>query len=142
MQHCCQSIWRLLTLKFLDKVRNKFLLVVQISKRVERDKSWFAIMAGCDLRTSLRNTLCKWRIGKNRKFSVCYTNAIFTLHITQGTYCLQFCTVVNPSTEIRQDEEWTELRDVNEKTRTYENRPNFRDLNKILECQALFVWEA
>ena len=28
----------------------------------------------------------------------------------------------------------TELRDVNEKTRMYEDRPNFRDLNKISEC--------
>ena len=38
--------------------------------------------------------------------------------------------------------EWMDLRDVNEKTRTYEDRTNFRDLNKISECEALFVWEA
>ena len=30
--------------------------------------------------------------------------------------------------------EWTELRDVNKKTRTYEDRPNFKDLNEISEC--------
>ena len=35
---------------------------------------------------------------------------------------------------IRQYEEWTELRDMSEKTRMYEDGPNFRDLYKILEC--------
>ena len=30
--------------------------------------------------------------------------------------------------------EWTDLRDMNEKTHTYEDRPNFRDFNKISEC--------
>ena len=29
------------------------------------------------------------------------------------------------------NKEWTELRDVNEKTRTYEDGPNFRDLKKF-----------
>ena len=59
--------------------------------------------------------------------------------------CLQhyeLCTVVNPSTEFKQYEEWTDLRDMYEKTGTYEDLPNFRDLNKISECQALFVREA
>ena len=43
----------------------------------------FNLMAGCDLLNSLRNTLNKWRIGKNRKFYIFYANAPFMLHITQ-----------------------------------------------------------
>ena len=35
--------------------------------------------------------------------------------------------------------ECTDLRDVNEKTHMYEERPKLRDVNKISECLALFV---
>ena len=49
-------------------------------------------------------------------------------------YCWQLCTVVNPSTEFKQYEERMVVRDVNEKTCTYEDRPNVRDLKKISEC--------
>ena len=37
------------------------------------------------------------------------------------------------------EDDWTDLRDLNERTSTYEGRPNLRDVNKASECLALFL---
>ena len=52
----------------------------------------------------------------------------------EGMARMDYLGSYTPSTEFKQFEERTNLRDVNKKTLMYEDRPNFRGLNKIYEC--------
>ena len=49
--------------------------------------------------------------------------------------------MIDKNTEIRQYEEWTELRDVNEDTRTYDDQPNFRDSTRFRNARCFLSWK-